>query len=167
MQLLIDADACPVTAIAADIARKHHIPVVLVCDRNHVQHIPDAEVITVDPGADAADLALVNRCRAGDLAVTQDYGVAALVLGRGGLAIHPSGRWYTEENIDALLMERCIAGKQRRSKSRHHLKGPPKRTPEDDRRFAESLERLVTYGLARTGSVSVNHSVNTVYTRHN
>jgi uncharacterized protein YaiI (UPF0178 family) len=149
MQLLIDADACPVTAIAADIARKNHIPVVLVCDRNHVQHIPDAEVVTVDPGADAADLALVNRCRAGDLVVTQDYGVAALVLGRGGCAIHPSGRWYTNDNIDALLMERCIAGKQRRSKSRHHLKGPAKRTPEDDRRFAQSLERLLVQCLAR------------------
>lgn len=147
MQLLIDADACPVTAIAADIARKFHIPVVLVCDRNHVQHIPDALVITVDPGADAADLALVNRCCAGDVVVTQDYGVAALVLGRRGCAIHPSGRWYTNDNIDALLMERCLSGKQRRSKSRHHLKGPPKRTPEDDRRFARSLEALLAQCL--------------------
>ena len=143
MHLLIDADACPVTAIAADIARKYHIPVVLVCDRNHVQHIPDAEVVTVDPGADAADLALVNRCRAGDIAVTQDYGVAALVLGRGGYAVHPSGKQYTDANIGALLMERYTAGKQRRSKSRHHLKGPAKRTPEDDRRFARSLEELM------------------------
>lgn len=143
MRMLIDADACPVTKIAADTAKKYQIPVILVCDVNHVQHIPDAQVIVVDQGADAADIALANTCRTGDLVVTQDYGVAALALGRGGYAIHQSGRWYTNDNIEALLLERYAAGKQRRSKSRNHLKGPPKRTPDDDRRFVRSLEELI------------------------
>lgn len=143
MRMLIDADACPVTRIAAGLAQTYNIPVVLVCDVNHAQHIPGAQVIVVDQGADAADIALANHCRAGDLVVTQDYGVAALVLGRGGCAIHQSGKWYTNDNIEGLLQERYVAGKQRRAKRRSHLKGPPKHTPEDDRRFAASLERLI------------------------
>ena len=143
MRLLIDADACPVTALSAGIAKEYGIPVVLICDTNHVQHIADAEVITVDPGADAADLALANRCRPGDLVITQDYGVAALALGRGAYAMHHSGRQYTNENIDALLAERYTSGKIRRAKSRNHLKGPPKRTTEDDKRFETAFRRLL------------------------
>ena len=74
--------------------------------------------------------------------VTQDYGVAVLALGKGARAIHQSGRWYTNENIDALLMERHLAKKARQS-SKNHLKGSAKRTKEDDLRFMESFERLI------------------------
>ena len=75
--------------------------------------------------------------------VSQDYGVAAMALGKGCYAIHQSGRWYTNENIDQMLMERHLAKKARRSSKKNHLKGPSKRTPEDDRRFEESFERLI------------------------
>ncbi len=75
--------------------------------------------------------------------VTQDYGVAAMALGKGAYGIHQSGKWYTDENIDLLLMERHMAKKARREKSRHHLKGPAKRTKEDDERFKISLEKLI------------------------
>ena len=78
----------------------------------------------------------------GGIVVTQDYGVAALALGKGAKAIHQSGRWYTDENIDGLLMERHMA-KVARRKSKNHLKGPAKRTDEDDRRFEESFRRLL------------------------
>ncbi len=40
------------------------------------------------------DIALINSCKAGDIVITQDYGVAALALGKGAKAIHQSGRWY-------------------------------------------------------------------------
>lgn len=53
------------------------------------------------------------------------------------------GKWYTNENIDRMLMERHLAKKARNAKKKHHLKGPSKRTDEDDRRFAESFTRLV------------------------
>ena len=89
------------------------------------------------------DLALINLCRCGDIVITQDYGVAALALGKGAKAIHQSGMWYTDENIDRLLMERHLVRKARQS-GKHHLKGPAKRTDEDDRRFAESFEQLIT-----------------------
>ena len=88
------------------------------------------------------DIALINLCQRGDIVVTQDYGVAALALGKGAKAIHQSGRWYTDENIDGLLMERHMA-KVARRKSKNHLKGPAKRTEEDDRRFEENFRRLL------------------------
>ena len=142
MTIYIDADACPVTRIAENIAKKHSIPVTLLCDTNHRLTSDYSTIQVFGAGADAVDIALINLCKRGDIVVTQDYGVAALALGKGAKAIHQSGRWYTDENIDSLLMERHLARKARKS-GKHHLKGPAKRTEEDDRRFAESLERLI------------------------
>jgi uncharacterized protein YaiI (UPF0178 family) len=75
--------------------------------------------------------------------VTQDYGVAAMALGKKAYAIHQNGWQYTAENIDRLLMKRHIAKKARRSKKKVHLKGPAKRTEEDDDKFAAGLIRLI------------------------
>ena len=142
MTIFIDADACPVTRIAERIAKQYYIPVTLLCDTNHVLTSDYSGIIVVGAGTDAVDLALINLCKQGDVVVTQDYGVAALALGKGVRAIHQSGRWYTDDNIDAMLMERHMAKKARRS-AKNHLKGPSKRTKEDDMRFAESFERMI------------------------
>ena len=147
MTIYIDADACPVTRITEDIARKYGIPVTLLCDTSHQLTSDYSTVRIIGEGSDAVDLALINLCRRGDIVVTQDYGVAALALGKGAKAIHQSGKWYTEANIDGLLMERHLAKKARRS-GKHHLKGPAKRTTEDDMRFAESFEKLLIGALA-------------------
>ena len=141
MTIYVDADACPVTRTVEETARAHGIPVVLLCDTNHVLQSDYSEIQVVGAGADAVDLALINRCQKGDLVVTQDYGVAALALGKGARAIHQSGRQYTEENIDTLLYERHLGKKARREGK--HTKGPKKRSPEDDRRFREGLEALL------------------------
>ena len=142
MTIYIDADACPVTRIVEDIARNHGIPVTLLCDTNHQLTSDYSTIRIIGAGADAVDIALINLCKRGDIVVTQDYGVAALALGKGAKAIHQSGRWYTDDNIDGLLMELHLAKKARRS-GKHHLKGSAKRTEEDDRRFAESFEKLI------------------------
>ena len=143
MKILVDADACPVVSIVEHMAEKYGIPVVLLCDTNHVLQSEYSEVKVIGAGADAVDFALVGLCQKGDLVVTQDYGVAAMILGKGAYGIHQSGKWYTDENIDRMLMERHIGKKVRRSKSKHHLRGPSKRAAEDDTRFEESLERLI------------------------
>ena len=140
--IYIDVDACPVTHIAEEIARRHGIPVTILCDTNHVMYSDYSTVKLIGAGADAVDLALINLCKAGDIVITQDYGVAALALGKGALAVHQSGKCFTDDNIGGLLMDRHLAKKARRS-GKHHLKGPAKRTEEDDRRFAESFERLI------------------------
>ena len=142
MKIYIDADACPVTRIAERVAKEYAIPVVLLCDTNHVLSSDYSEIRVIGAGADAVDIALINLCRRGDIVVTQDYGVAALALGKGAKAIHQSGRWYTDENIDGLLMERHMA-KVARRKSKNHLRGPAKRTEADDRRFEESFRQLI------------------------
>lgn len=143
MKVLVDADACPVVKIIEEEAAKRQIPVILFCDTNHVLFSDYSEVKLIGAGADAVDFALVNQCSEGDIVVTQDYGLAAMVLSKRAKAIHQSGRWYTEDNIERLLAERAMAKKARRASSKHHLKGPAKRTAEDDVRFRESFVRLL------------------------
>ena len=143
MKILVDADACPVVRIVEQTAERYKIPVVLLCDTNHVLQSSYSEIKVIGAGADAVDFALVNQCGKGDIVVTQDYGVAAMILGKGAHGIHQSGKWYTNENIDQMLMERHLAKKARMGKGRHHLKGPAKRTVEDDERFQESFSKLI------------------------
>ena len=103
MRILIDADACPVYRIAERIAKENSIPVILFSDTNHVLTSDYSKVRVIGAGADAVDFALINASKAGDIIITQDYGVAAMALGKGAWAIHQSGKWYTNDNIDQML----------------------------------------------------------------
>lgn len=145
MKILVDADACPVVRIVEKIAKQYQIMCILLCDTNHILESDYSEVRTISAGADAVDFALVNLCQKGDLVVTQDYGVAAMALGKGARCIHQSGKWYTDDNIDQMLMERHLSKKARMASKKNHLKGPAKRTEEDDRHFEESLIRLIEF----------------------
>lgn len=138
-----DADACPVVRIVEKLAKKYEVSCTLLCDTNHVLSSDFSEVVIVGAGADAVDFKLISLLKRGDICVSQDYGVAAMALGKGCFAIHQSGRWYTNENIDQMLMERHLAKKARRSSKKNHLKGPAKRTSEDDQRFEESFEKMI------------------------
>lgn len=84
-------------------------------NRNHVLESDYSEVIVVGAGADAVDYKLISICHKGDIVVSQDYGVAAMALGKGAYAIHQSGKWYTNDNIDRMLMERHLNKKTRRA----------------------------------------------------
>ena len=139
----MDADACPVVGIIEKISKKYHLPVTLLCDTNHVLSFDYSKVIVVGAGADAVDYKLISICQKGDIIVSQDYGVAAMALGKGAYAIHQSGKWYTNENIDQMLMERHLNKKVRRSSHKNHIKGPKKRTQEDDERFALAFEKMI------------------------
>ena len=123
MRVFIDADACPVVSIVENISKKYNIPVTLLCDTNHVLTSEYSEVIVVGAGADAVDYKLISICHRGDIVVSQDYGVAAMALGKGAFAIHQSGKWYTNDNIDQMLMERHLNKKARRSSHKNHMKG--------------------------------------------
>lgn len=149
MKIFVDADACPVVRIVEEVAEKYGIEVTLLCDTNHILNSDYSEVIVVGAGADAVDYKLISVCHKGDIVVSQDYGVAAMALGKGAYAIHQSGKWYTNENIDQMLMERHLNEKARRGTHKNHIKGPRKRTDEDDERFAQSFEKLVRMALGR------------------
>ena len=152
MNIFVDADACPVVGIVEKIAEKYDVPVTLLCDTNHVLASEYSEVIVVGAGADAVDYKLISLCHREDIVVSQDYGVAAMALGKGAYAIHQSGKWYTNENIDQMLMERHLNKKARRSSHKNHIKGPRKRTEDDDVRFAQSFEKLILMAKSKEGA---------------
>ena len=145
--VLVDADACPVVKSVERIAKSHNVPVVLLCDTNHVLKSDYSEIKIIGAGADAVDLALVNLCKRGDIAVTQDYGVAALVLGKGAYCIHQSGKIFSDDNIGGLLMDRHLAKKARRAGK--HLKGPSKRTAKQDEKFEKTLRGILNEHINR------------------
>ena len=143
MKVYVDADACPVVGIIEKVSKKYGLPVTLICDTNHILESNYSKVNIVGSGPDAVDFALVNLCQAGDIVVTQDYGVAAMALGKGAFAIHQSGTCYTNENIDQMLMQRHLNKKIMRSSRKTYLKGPKKRNRDDDIRFEKSFQELV------------------------
>ena len=141
MRILIDADGCPVVDITVGVARRFFVPCHIFCDTAHVFDKEGAETHILPKGADSADFALVNFARRGDVVITQDYGLASMALSRGAICINQDGDEYTGENIDALLLARHTARKIRNSGGR--LKGPPKRTPEQNLRFERKLTEIV------------------------
>lgn len=150
IHIYVDADACPVVGIVEKLAGKYAIPVTLLCETNHVLESYYSEVKVIGTGADAVDYALIGLCHRGDIVVTQDYGVAAMALGKEAYVIHQSGKWYTDENIDRMLMERHLAKKARRSARKNHLKGPKKRGREDDVHFEQSFEKMILEALGNS-----------------
>lgn len=142
MQILVDADAYPVKQIIVRMARQRQIPVTMLIDTSHELNDGYSRVITVDKQADSVDYALMGLLTKDDIAVTQDFGLAAMILGKGARVINQNGLVYTNDNIDKLLMERHIGGKIRRGGGR--TKGPAKRTKDDDARFEAAFEKLLT-----------------------
>lgn len=141
MNVLIDADACPVVNIAVSLCRENGIPCLLVCDTAHRIEMDGAETLTIDKGADSADFALVNRVAPGDIVITQDYGLASMCLAKGAHVLHQDGWEYTPWNIDALLLQRHESRKYRLSGGR--TKGPKKRTSQQDAAFAAAFQKML------------------------
>ena len=112
-----------------------------MCDTSHEFKEKNARVVTVDKGSDSADFALIRQVKPGDIVVTQDYGLAAMVLAKRGYPITQNGKRLTDANIDTLLLTRHAAKKARRGGYR--LKGPSKRTAEQDKDFQAALRRLI------------------------
>lgn len=148
MRILIDADGCPVVRQTVRLAAQYQLPCLILCDTAHRIRYPDAQTIVCDKGADSVDFALANQVSPGDVVVTQDYGLAAMCLGRGAKVLNQDGLHYTDENIDALLFSRYAAKKLRLAGGR--LKGPPKRTAQQDQSFAEALTQLIEAGVSRS-----------------
>ena len=141
MRILIDADGCPVVDIAVRMAKKHNIECLILCDTAHVFEKDGAKTLTFSKGADSVDFALVNIARAGDVVITQDYGLAAMCLARSAIVISQDGMEYNADNIDALLLARHTAKEIRNSGGR--LKGPSKRTEKQDAEFERKLASLL------------------------
>ena len=141
MNILVDADACPVKNIILKIAKEINIPVFMFIDNTHILNDGYSEVIIVDKARDSVDIALINRTKEFDIVVTQDYGVAAMALGKGAYALNQNGLIYDKDNIDQLLFERHLSQKVRRCGGR--TTGPRKRVKENDEKFEKSLRKIL------------------------
>jgi len=141
MKILIDADGCPVTKLAVNTAKKYNIEAIIFCDTSHTFNFNDIKIITVDKGADSADFALVNQVCENDIVITQDYGLAAMALSKKGRPVTQNGVIINNSNIDLMLNSRHLAKKARMAGK--HLKGPSKRTKEQDNQFLNALINLI------------------------
>ncbi|HYF92330.1 MAG TPA: DUF188 domain-containing protein [Symbiobacteriaceae bacterium] len=139
MQILVDADACPVLEIIRRIGGKAGVRVVTVSSFRH--EIGGPNHVMVGPEPQAADMAIINRTVRGDLVVTQDWGLAALVLAKGAHALSPWGHRFRHDEMDGRLAQRALNARLRRGGVR--MPGPKRRTADDDRAFAEALEQLL------------------------
>ena len=141
MQILVDADACPVKQIIVRLAKQRGIPVTMLIDTSHELSDGYSTIITVDKQADSVDFTLMGLLTRDDIVVTQDFGLASMVLGKGARAVNQNGLVFTNENMDKLLMERHIGAKVRRGGGR--TKGPAKRTKEDNNSFEAVFVKLL------------------------
>lgn len=141
MQIFIDADGCPVVDLTIKIAKRYSVECTILCDTSHEFHKDGAETVTVEKGADSVDFKIVNLVKAGDIVVTQDYGLAAMCLARNAVPVSQNGLIFNDKNIEQLLFTRYVSKKIRNAGGR--LKGPSKRTPEQDKAFEAALTKLI------------------------
>ena len=139
--LWIDADGCPkrVVQIAKEMAAAKGMICWTVSNFHHELH--GEHHLVVDDRSQSVDMAILNRVKRGDLVVTQDIGLAAMVLGKGCRVLGIYGQEYKQDNIELLLELREQSAKWRRAGKR--TKGPKKRTAADDERFASALQEIL------------------------
>jgi uncharacterized protein len=141
VKIIVDADGCPKGVLQSCLqqGKQRQIQVWTVANYHH--QIESDHHITVDGASQEADMKVVNMTDKEDLVVTQDWGLAALILGKGARCLHPSGREYQNNTIDFMLEERDLKARLRRGGGR--TKGPARRTAEEDQRFQASLIRVL------------------------
>lgn len=140
--IVVDGDSCPVKTEIIELASRFRIHVLMVSSYDHVlQKSEGVSVIQVDRGQESADLYIANHIAKGDIVVTQDYGLAALVLAKCCHAISPRGELYHTGNIDYLLERRHHHAKARRGG--RYFKGPKPFTEEDRNHFKDMLLKLL------------------------
>ena len=145
MRIIVDGDACPGISIIEKIAKSYKLDLIVYCDINHYIALDYGEVKIVDSGFQSVDMYVVNACIKNDIVISQDYGVAAICLGKEAFVINPKGYNYTDKNIDRLLEERHISQKIRKAGGRTN--NPRKRTKEDDIRLKTTLEKIIECNL--------------------
>lgn len=141
-RIIIDGDSCPVIKNVEKISKKFKIKAILFCSYCHVPNEKySMEYRIVDSEPQAADMAIINFINEKDIVVTQDYGLAAIVLAKGAGAISPSGNIYINEKMDILLYNRHLSSEIRKMKGR--VKGPRKRKESDNCKFENNLINMI------------------------
>lgn len=141
MRIIVDADACPGRDIIEKAARKNGVEVIMYCDINHILKSDYSNIVYVDSGFQSVDMKIVNEAKNEDIVITQDFGVAAMVLGKKAYALSPKGNIYSNENIERLLFERHLGQKVRRGGGR--TSNPKKRNKDDDEKLYANLVKIM------------------------
>ena len=142
MRIIIDGDGCPQNArkICEEYASYYKIDMIVVSSYDHWME-GEFLKITVDKGRDATDFKVVAISKANDIVVTQDFGLASLLIDKGVTVLNPMGFQYTKQNIDKLLLNRYLGQKIRRSGGR--TKNLKKRKALEDILFEEQLIQIL------------------------
>lgn len=140
MRILVDADACPVKKEILKLAKEYELEVHMFFDNSHEYSDGYSTVYILDKGADSVDYALINKSKPGDIIVTQDYGVASMALSKTAYPINQNGLIYNDDNMMGLLSQRALNQKLRRHT---RMKGPKKRTIQNNKDFENSLRKLI------------------------
>lgn len=144
MRIIVDGDACPAKEAIVALGQEEKIPVLIVVSIAHWQDFTlGAQWITVDNISQETDLTILNKMQTGDIIVTDDYGLASLVLAKGGEAVSFRGRIYQEEKMDILLAKRYLGQQIRRGGGR--LKGPKAYKKEDILKLQKALSQLIVF----------------------
>ncbi len=109
IEILIDADACPVKDETYKVALRHQVPVTLVS--NSFLRVPPHPLIkhlTVSDGFDAADDKVVELSHAASVVVTADILLAERALKAGAIVLGPNGKPFTENSIGGAIATRAI-----------------------------------------------------------
>ena len=154
MQIWVDADACPkiVKEILYRAAERARVTLILVANQGlRPPASPYIKTLRVAAGLDVADQAIIDRVKAGDLVITADIPMAALVIARGAHVIEPRGELYTVDTIRERLSMRNFMDELRGSGI--ETGGPASFSKGDRQAFANQLDRFLTrHGSgARTG----------------
>ncbi len=144
MRIWVDADATPavIKEILFRAADRKQIPTTLVANKLlKVPPSPWIRALQVPRGFDVADNEIAGRVEAGDLVITADIPLAALVIEKGGHALNPRGEFYSPENIrEVLNLRDFMAGLRDAGLA---SSGPPALSQADRQAFANQLDRFL------------------------
>ncbi|WP_342666998.1 YaiI/YqxD family protein [Priestia koreensis] len=143
MRVFVDADACPVKKEISTIADVLNVAVIYVASYNQASaHNAEGEWKYVDAEKEAADLYIMNQAKPQDVAVTQDIGLASILVKQGVNVLSPRGRYFEEKDMSEALFMRYVSAKERRAG--HYGKGPKRFTDRDRERFKETFQKLLS-----------------------
>lgn len=142
MKILVDGDSCSVKDIILQTSKSYCIKVIIFASINHFMNLDDdVEIKYVDSYSQAVDIEIANLSSSGDIVITNDYGLASLVIEKGCFCISNRGQIFNKDNIDGFLLSRHISLQARKEGMR--VKGPSKKNNHDDDKFRKGLIKLI------------------------
>jgi uncharacterized protein YaiI (UPF0178 family) len=145
VEIWVDADACPqiIKQILFRAAERAQVVTTLVANTAlRVPPSPFIRSVRVAKGFDVADHRIVQEVQSGDLVITADIPLAALVVARGAQALDPRGELYTDGNVQERLAVRNLMQDLRAGGDL--IAGPAPFSPSDRQRFANHLDQFLT-----------------------